>query len=153
MSTGLALAPAVNVVIGAVPAAKSGVASATNTVARMLSGALGVAVIGSLISSSYSSRLDGELGALPPEAHSAATESIGGAVAVAAQLPPRIGDAMLGVTSNAFVDAMGVGMLVTAAMALVAAVTTIALLPGRRVRSRGRRPADARLAPALGRRP
>jgi hypothetical protein len=41
------MAPATEAVVGAVPAAKSGVASATNTVARMISGALGVAVIGS----------------------------------------------------------------------------------------------------------
>jgi EmrB/QacA subfamily drug resistance transporter len=44
---GWVMAPATEAVVGAVPAAKSGVASATNTVARMISGALGVAVIGS----------------------------------------------------------------------------------------------------------
>ena len=40
---GWVMAPATEAVVGAVPAAKSGVASATNTVARMVSGALGVA--------------------------------------------------------------------------------------------------------------
>src|SRR5207247_7057317 len=40
---GWAMAPATTAVIGAVPAAKSGIASATNTVARMVAGALGVA--------------------------------------------------------------------------------------------------------------
>jgi hypothetical protein len=149
MAIGVSLAPAVNVVIGAVPAAKSGVASATNTVARMLSGALGVAVVGSVISSSYSSRLDGELPALPPEAHSVASESIGGAVAVAAQLPPRIGDAVMATTSNAFVDAMGVGMLLTAAIAVVGAGVTFALLPGRRTGAARRSGGDRRGASPL----
>jgi hypothetical protein len=59
------MAPATEAVIGAVPAAKSGVASATNTVARMISGALGVAVIGSLVSSLYSNDLKGSSGTLP----------------------------------------------------------------------------------------
>ncbi len=66
LAMGWVMAPATEAVVGAVPAAKSGVASATNTVARMISGALGVAVIGSLISSLYSNDVEGSLGALPP---------------------------------------------------------------------------------------
>ena len=62
------MAPATEAVVGAVPAAKSGVASATNTVARMVSGALGVAVIGSLVSSLYSNDVEGSLVGLPAEA-------------------------------------------------------------------------------------
>ena len=54
LAMGWVMAPATEAVIGAVPAAKTGVASATNTVARMVSGALGVAVVGSLVSSLYS---------------------------------------------------------------------------------------------------
>ena len=65
LAMGWVMAPATDAVVGAVPPAKSGVASATNTVARMVSGALGVAVIGSLISSLYSNDLDGSLAALP----------------------------------------------------------------------------------------
>ena len=56
LAMGWVMAPATEAVIGAVPAAKTGVASATNTVARMVSGALGVAVVGSLVSSLYSDR-------------------------------------------------------------------------------------------------
>ena len=67
LAMGWVMAPATEAVVGAVPAAKSGVASATNTVARMVSGALGVAVIGSLVSSLYSSDVgdSGSLDALP----------------------------------------------------------------------------------------
>ena len=63
---GWVMAPATDAVVGAVPAAKSGVASATNTVARMVSGALGVAVVGSLVSSLYSNDVEGSLAAFPP---------------------------------------------------------------------------------------
>ena len=67
LAMGWVMAPATEAVVGAVPAAKSGVASATNTVARMISGALGVAVIGSLTGSLYSNEVEGSLGALPPK--------------------------------------------------------------------------------------
>ena len=89
LAMGWVMAPATEAVVGAVPAAKSGVASATNTVARMVSGALGVAVIGSLVSSLYSSEVEGSLGGLPAEAEAGAEDSIGAATAIAAQLPTR----------------------------------------------------------------
>ena len=71
LAMGWVMAPATDAVVGAVSAAKSGVASATNAVARMVSGALGVAVIGSLINSLYSNDLDGSLAALPAQAQAA----------------------------------------------------------------------------------
>ncbi len=55
MSTGMGtiMAPSTDAVMGAVPQAKAGVASATNDVARQVSGAVGVAVIGSTFNSAY----------------------------------------------------------------------------------------------------
>ena len=88
LAMGWVMAPSTDAVVGAVSAAKSGVASATNTVARMVSGALGVAIIGSLVSSTYSNDVEGTLGGLPPEAQAGATDSIGAAHAIAAHLPP-----------------------------------------------------------------
>ena len=113
---GWVMAPATDAVVGAVPAARSGVASATNTVARMVAGALGVAVIGSLVSSLYTSDLEAA-GATGP-----AAESIGAASAIAAQLPPDQGASLLATAGEAFSDAMGTGMLVGAALSAAAAV-------------------------------
>ena len=81
------MAPATDAVVGAVPAARSGVASATNTVVRMVAGALGVAIVGSLVSSLYSDDVDGKLGALPPQAREQASSSIGAANVIAGHLP------------------------------------------------------------------
>jgi EmrB/QacA subfamily drug resistance transporter len=130
---GWAMAPATDAVVGAVPAAKAGVASATNTVARMVAGALGVAIIGSLISSVYADDLDGKLGALPPGARDAATDSVGAAHAVAAHLPPGAASGVLATTGGAFTDAMGVGLAVAAALAAVMAVLVVVLLPSPRM--------------------
>jgi EmrB/QacA subfamily drug resistance transporter len=126
VSLGWVMAPATDAVVGAVPAARSGVASATNTVARMVSGALGVAVIGSLVSTLYTNDLEGAAG-VP----SAARESVGAASAIAAQLPPDAGSSLAATAGDAFSQAMGIGMLVAAAMAAVAAVLVARLLPAR----------------------
>jgi Na+/melibiose symporter-like transporter len=131
LSMGWVMAPATEAVVGAVPAAKSGVASATNTVARMVSGALGVAVIGSLISSLYASEVEGSLSGLPADAEARAEESVGAATGIAAQLPTDAGDELLAATGDAFTQAMGTGLLVAAALAAVTAVVVVRFLPGR----------------------
>ena len=130
LAMGWIMAPATEAVVGAVPAAKSGVASATNTVARMVSGALGVAVIGSLIGSLYSRDVEGSLAGLPADAHARIGDSLGGASAVAAQLPPDAASAVLATTGDAFTQAMGIGLLVAAVLAAVTAVLVARLLPG-----------------------
>jgi MFS transporter, DHA2 family, multidrug resistance protein len=119
-------------VVGAVPAARSGVASAMNTVARMVSGALGVAVVGSLVNSLYADDVAGSLGALPPPARDAAGESIGATAAVAGQLPPEAGSSLLASAAEAFTGAMGVGMIVAGAMSIAAAVLVARVLPSAR---------------------
>jgi EmrB/QacA subfamily drug resistance transporter len=122
LSMGWVMAPATDAVVGAVPAERSGVASAMNTVARMVSGALGVAVVGSLINSLYSDDLGDSVGALPPEAQEAAKESIGAASAIAGRLPGDAGNALLSAASDAFVQAMAIGLSVAAALAAATAV-------------------------------
>jgi EmrB/QacA subfamily drug resistance transporter len=131
LAMGWVMAPATEAVVGAVPAAKSGVASATNTVARMVSGALGVAVIGSLVSSLYANDVEGSLGGLPAEAQLGAEESVGAAGAIAAQLPPEAAAGLLATTGEAFTHAMGLGLLVAATLAAVTAVLVARFLPAR----------------------
>jgi EmrB/QacA subfamily drug resistance transporter len=131
LAMGWVMAPATSAVVGAVPAAKSGVASATNTVARMVSGALGVAVIGSLVSSLYSNDVDGSLGRLPAQAQAGAEESVGAASVVAAQLPGDAASSVLATVGDAFTQAMGVGLLVAAGLAAAAAVVVLRFLPAR----------------------
>jgi hypothetical protein len=131
LAMGWVMAPATSAVVGAVPAAKSGIASATNTVARMVSGALGVAVIGSLVSSLYSNDLDGSLVGLPAQAQAGAEDSVGAASVIAAQLPADAGSSLLAAAGDAFTQAMGVGLLVAAALAAATAVVVLRFMPSR----------------------
>jgi MFS transporter, DHA2 family, multidrug resistance protein len=131
LALGWVMAPATEAVVGAVPAAKSGVASATNTVARMVAGALGVAIIGSLISSLYSRDVEGSLTGLSAGGQAAAEDSVGAATAIAAGLPPGAASALLATTGEAFTQAMGVGFALAAVLAAVMAVVVLRYLPAR----------------------
>jgi EmrB/QacA subfamily drug resistance transporter len=149
LAMGWIMAPATDAVVGAVSATKSGVASATNTVARMVAGALGVAVIGSLVTSLYSNEVEGSLGALPPQAQAAAEDSIGGAGAVAAQLPPDAAAGLLAATGDAFTQAMGLGLLVAAAFAAAMAVIVARFLPARELVAAEAEAAEPTVRPPL----
>ena len=131
LAMGWVMAPATDAVVGAVSPAKSGVASATNAVARMVSGALGVAVIGSLITSLYSNDLDGSLTALPAPAQASAEDSVGAATAIATQLPHDAAAELLATTGSAFTQAMGLGLAAAAALAASMAVIVLRFLPSR----------------------
>lgn len=136
LSMGWVMAPATDAVVGAVPAARSGIASAMNTVARMVAGALGVAVVGSLVNSLYSDHLSDSVGALSPAAEEAAGESIGAASALAAQLPPEAGSGLLSAAGDAFVQAMGIGLAVAGALGAATALVVARQLTGEPARAR-----------------
>ena len=143
LSMGWVMAPATEAVVSAVPAAKSGVASAMNTVARMVSGALGVAVVGSLVNSLYANDVEPALSGLPAPAREAAGESIGAANAIAGQLPPEAGSTLLAGAGDAFVDAMATGLVVAAVLSAAAAVIVARVLS----RSPVQRVARSRVSP------
>ncbi len=133
MGMGLVMAPATESIMGSLPPAKAGVGSAMNDTTRQMGGALGVAVLGSVLASSYrpavSASLEG-LG-LPGEAVSVAQDSVGGAFQVAARLPADLGAAVTDAASQAFVTAFHSTVLVAAAVLLVAAAVVFRFLPAR----------------------
>jgi MFS transporter, DHA2 family, multidrug resistance protein len=129
---GWIMGPATGSVMSAVPEEKSGVASAMNDVTRQVAGALGTAVIGSLITSLYASRVEDGAASLPEAARVASEDSIGKAQAVAAELPVAEGARLADSASTAFTDALGIGFSVAAAFAIAAAVLVWRRLPGER---------------------
>jgi EmrB/QacA subfamily drug resistance transporter len=84
---GFTQAPATEAIMGAVPERQAGIASAVNGSTRLFGGTLGVAVIGSVAASLYTSRLTTLLpSGLPGRAVTAANGSVGGAAAAAQRL-------------------------------------------------------------------
>jgi EmrB/QacA subfamily drug resistance transporter len=132
LAMGNVMAPATVAVMSAVPEAKAGVGSAMNDVNRQVAGALGVAVIGSVSSSAYSSKVEAATAVLPHGAAHTATDSVGGAAAVAAHLPAGANEALTAAAHGAFTDAMGLALLVGSCVAVSAAVLVKRYLPGLR---------------------
>ena len=85
---GLALPTATGSIIDSVPDSDSGVASATSTTAIQIGGALGVAVVGSLLNTRYQDKMTAALAgrpAPPARGHGHHQSSLGSALAVAAR--------------------------------------------------------------------
>jgi EmrB/QacA subfamily drug resistance transporter len=150
LSMGWVMGPATDSVMGAVPEAKSGVASAMNDVTRQVAGALGTAVIGSLITSLYASRIGDSVAALPEQARIAAEDSVGQANAVAAHLPAEQGASLADTAADAFTHALGIGFTVAGAAALIAAIVVKLWLPNRHLEAQAE---TVTIAPSLAPQP
>jgi EmrB/QacA subfamily drug resistance transporter len=131
LNMGWIMGPATESVMGAVPEDKSGVASAMNDVTRQVGGSLGTAVIGSLISSLYASRVGDSVATLPEGARTAAEDSIGKANAVAEKLPADQAASLTHDAAVAFTHAMAIGFTVAGAVAALAAIAVRLWLPPR----------------------
>jgi hypothetical protein len=125
---GLSMAPSTEAVMGAIPRSKAGVGSAMNDTTRQVGGALGVAIIGSIMASAYRSDITSATAELPAEAASAATDSLGAALHIAAGLGAN-GDALATAARTAFVNAMEMGLTAGALVALGGAVVAAVFLP------------------------
>ena len=145
LGIGLAMSPATEAIMGSLPRAKAGIGSAMNDVVREVGGTLGIAVLGSLLTSGYGSGMDSAVAGLPPEAAEAASDSIGAAHDVAGQVGGSAGDTLVGLANQAFVDSMATTATIAAAFAVVGALIALAFLPAR---SRAEATAPAELAPA-----
>jgi EmrB/QacA subfamily drug resistance transporter len=128
---GLSVAPATESIMGALPLHQAGVGSAVNDTSREVGGALGVAIVGSMLSSLYSSDLDAKLPAnVPSPVRDAADQSVGAALQVSAQLG-RVGAPLADAARESFVYAMSRASLVTAAVAVLGAILAWRFLPAR----------------------
>ncbi|MEA2470822.1 MAG: hypothetical protein QOE38_1821, partial [Thermoleophilaceae bacterium] len=101
---GLAMAPATDSIMGALPREQAGVGSAINDSVRNIGGVLGVAVIGSVATSAFGSRMAEAVGGLPSAAAHAASGSINGALQVAAHAGPA-GSGLAASARDAFMSA------------------------------------------------
>jgi len=113
-------------IMQSVPMHKAGVGSAVNDTTRELGGAIGIAVIGSVVTSVYRSHVAPALAALPPEAADQAKRNVGRATTVAQTLAKQVGqeraDGFLEAVRTAFVDGGHVGLRVSAGVALFVAL-------------------------------
>ncbi|MEV2214578.1 MFS transporter [Streptomyces sp. NPDC050997] len=132
MGTGMAhiMTPVSVVIMQALPREKAGSASALSNTFRQVGGALGIAVLGSVLSTAYRGGIEDRLGSLPADLRHTAGESIEATLGVAAKLGPR-GQALIDPANDAFLHAMHVTALWGAGVAVVGAIVVAVYLPGK----------------------
>ena len=125
---GLAMAPATDSIMGSLPLTQASVGSAINDTVRMVGGALGVAVLGSILSSRYSSDMGSAVHGLPAPVAHAARDDLGAALHAATQSRST---ALADAAKNAFVTGMTSAVWVAAAIAVLGALVALVALPSR----------------------
>lgn len=143
--------PVTVAVMQALPRERAGSGSAINNTFRQVGGALGVAVLGSVLSTVYRGDIEKHLDGVPASARGVAGESIEATLGVAAKLGPA-GKPLVAAANDAFIGAMHVTAAGSAAVALIGAVVVGLFLPGRTgapaQESRGQEPEGREPAPA-----
>ncbi len=132
MGTGMAhiMTPTSVVIMQALPREKAGSASALSNTFRQVGGALGIAVLGSVLSTAYRNGVEDELTLLPEGVRHTAGESIEATLGVAAKLGPK-GEPLVSAANDSFLHAMHVTALCGAGVAVLGALVVFLFLPGR----------------------
>jgi hypothetical protein len=130
---GLAMAPATESIMGALPPDQAGVGSAVNDTTRSLGGALGVAVMGSVAASIYTSHVQPALAHVPATFAAQAKASVGAAVTVGQHAPGSTGHNLVDAARQAFITGSDHAMLVAVAAALLGSLVAARFLPARAV--------------------
>ncbi|MCP4435682.1 MAG: MFS transporter [Actinomycetia bacterium] len=138
----LCTAPASSAIVTSLPLDKAGVASAVNDTTREVGGALGIAVLGTIVTSVYVSEAESDIAAMPTppppfdegfeQASEVALEGIGPALAVAERAPtPEMAETMVATASNAFVSGMSTAFWFAAGVMVLTAIVSAFAVPRR----------------------
>jgi EmrB/QacA subfamily drug resistance transporter len=128
---GLTMTPMTELIMSSVPRDKAGVGSAMNDTTREVGTTLGVAVLGSILSSGYTSNLGSAVTGLPAAARQTAEGSLAGALGVAREIGGTQGAAIIDAAKSAWTDGLQLSMFIGTAIVLVAAVIAARFLPGK----------------------
>ncbi|MGP3636388.1 MFS transporter [Streptomyces sp. 24-1644] len=136
---GLSLSPATDTIMGSFPESELGVGGGANDTALELGGSLGIAILGSLLATSYKDKLtDLVAGRLPAEAMDTAKDSVGGGLAVAEQVAqnPNAGrneaQPLVEAVHESFAHAVAHTSLIGGIIMAVGTVIILMVLPGRK---------------------
>jgi len=144
LAAGLALVmpPATESIMGSLPLAKAGVGSAVNDTTRQVGGALGVAVLGSVMSSTYGPRVSDAISGLPVSSEQATAihDQLGAALRAASEIGGEPGRMLADAASSGFADGMSTAFIIGAAALALGAVIVALFLPAR---ARDHEPAPA----------
>jgi len=149
LGIGLSMAPATHSIMSSVPSAKAGVGSAINDTTRNLGGVLGVAIVGSVVATSYKTGLAPATTHLGRHLQALVGQSVGLATEIGNQIPGSLGHQIIISAHHAFVHAADQGVLIAAGVTLAGAIVAVRCLPApARVPNPARQPLDTTEQPA-----
>jgi DHA2 family multidrug resistance protein-like MFS transporter len=120
-----------DLVLGAAPPQRAGAAAAISETSSEFGGALGIAVLGSIVTALYGGAMAAAVpAAVPHAAAEIARGTVGGAVSVAALLPAPLDAQLLAVARAAFARAFTVTAFIGAAISIAVALLAVLLLRG-----------------------
>jgi EmrB/QacA subfamily drug resistance transporter len=146
---GLTMSPATNSIMQSVPVSKAGIGSAMNDTTRQLGGAMGIAVLGTILNNTYlegmsnleipPALLESALANVPANAPAATAEeamelissSVQGAHAFAAYMPDALAQQLLETANQAFVSGMSEAMVIGAGIMFAASLMALLILPSK----------------------
>lgn len=133
---GCVMAPATESIMGSLPRDKAGVGSAMNDTTRQMGGALGVAVIGSILAAIYRPAVESQMGAIgvPADLIATAQESVSGAVLRAANSPgisPDMAAQIREIGITEYVNGIHFAMKISCVVLLLASFVVFKWLPAR----------------------
>ncbi|MGX1882052.1 MFS transporter [Streptomyces sp. NPDC055287] len=131
IGAGLAFTVTADVILGSVPKEQAGSASAVSETAYELGAALGIALLGSIVTGIYRSFTVPP--GTPAEVADSAHESLGGAVESAESLPPEQGAALISAAQDAFTDGFQAGAWVGSVVLFATAVAAWFMLRGQKL--------------------
>jgi EmrB/QacA subfamily drug resistance transporter len=131
LGMGNVMAPATDSIMGSLPKEKAGVGSAVNDTTRQVGGALGVAVLGSILASRYRSHITTSLQhrSLPQTVIDAVKDNVGAAVGFARSLGGNLAGVIIRAADNAFVTGLHIALVAGAGVVAIAALGVILWLP------------------------
>jgi EmrB/QacA subfamily drug resistance transporter len=134
LGLGTATGPATDSIMGAIPLDKAGLGSAMNDTTRELGGALGVALLGTILNSGFQSNLNElrMMNLLPPHVHDTIIGGLVGAHDFASYIQfQRVQEQFLGYVDRAFVVGLKDSLFLAAILMILAALLIYAILPAR----------------------
>ena len=126
------MTPSLNALLGVVPKSRAGIGAAIGNVSFQLGGALGVAILGSVLSSIYRMQISNALAVpayIPLQVKNLVIESIGSASMVLAQFPESIQKDIFSLAKQSFMTGWQIALLSVAVLGLVGAFITLKLMP------------------------
>ena len=118
LGMGLVMSPMSTAAMNAVDRSKAGAASGVLSMSRMVGSTFGVAVMGALVATIGGSKINSSLSDVPASVRHAVTDALGSGAAIGGHASERI----VAAANDAFVSALGIGLLVGSIVTLCGAV-------------------------------